>query len=169
MKFPTFALASIVGASSLLGVALIACSDSDGVNQTTDASVDSSSSQATVDDENRIPCAPRAVLQTVCQQCHTRPTKNGAPFPLQRLSDIMQTRDGELIRDDMIAQLESGRMPLSPVTISATDKATLLTWLHSGAPATEATDCTGDAGSDASTPDAGSDGGTDAGNDSAGW
>src|SRR5262245_46344655 len=46
--------------------------------------------RAIPDDESGIPCAARAVLQTVCQQCHARPhLLHGAPFPLVRRSDIL--------------------------------------------------------------------------------
>src|SRR5687767_162779 len=62
------------------------------------------------DDETDIPCAARYVLQTVCQQCHTQPPANGAPFPLQTRSDVLAEYGGMVIRDDMIEQLEAERM-----------------------------------------------------------
>lgn len=87
------------------------------------------------DDADTIPCAPRLALQTVCQQCHTDPPLNGAPFPLIRRSDIVrQTDDGE-VRLLMIDQLEVGRMPLWPTTIEYNAREALLDWLHAGAPA----------------------------------
>ncbi len=86
-----------------------------------------------VDDSNLIPCAPRRVLQTVCQQCHTQPPQNGAPFPLVTRSNVVRsTADGQ-IRELMIQQIEAGRMPLNPVTIEAGDRAILLEWLRDGA------------------------------------
>ena len=164
MKVRSLALMSILGVSSLLGLGVVACSssDDDGATQADAAGVDQAAQQAQIDDSNEIPCAPRLVLQTICQQCHTRPTKNSAPFPLQRLSDVLALYDGQVIRDDMIAELEANRMPLPPVTIEPADKATLLSWLRSGAPSVEATSCTDtdagdDAGDDASDLDGGSD------------
>lgn len=104
-------------------------------------------------DEDQIPCAPRAVLKAVCQQCHTRPATSGAPFPLQGHSDVLRTYGGSVIRELMIEQLEAERMPLSPVTIESEDRATLLTWLRAGAPAVPAQSCATDGGAsfDAST------------------
>ena len=96
---------------------------------------------AGIDDSLQIPCEPRAVLKAICQQCHTRPLKNGAPFPLQRLSDVNSVHLGRLTRLDMIDDLNAGRMPLFPVTISATDKRTLLDWLNDGAPGVSPRSC----------------------------
>ena len=165
MKVRSVALTSILGVSSLFGLALGACSSAaDDVVAGKDASIDQATQQAQIDDANEIPCAPRLVLQTVCQQCHTRPMKSSAPFPLQRLSDVQALYDGQIIRDDMIADLEAGRMPLPPVTITASDKATLLGWLKDGTPSVAATSCSdsdaGDAGDAGAAPD---DGGSDAG------
>jgi hypothetical protein len=104
-------------------------------------------------DSNEIPCPPRRVLTTICQQCHTRPeTKNGAPFPLVYRSDIIVKRgaSGTLIRELMVAQLKAGTMPYPPVTITETDKATLLSWLSAGAFPVEPQECN-------SSPDASTD------------
>jgi hypothetical protein len=101
-------------------------------------------------DEADIPCAPRHVLQTICQQCHTNPQKNGAPFPLINRSDIVEhVYYGVVVRELMIQELTAGRMPLAPVTISDEDKATLLGWLNGGAPAEHQDHCDDDAGLDA--------------------
>lgn len=114
-------------------------------------------------DEADIPCAPRHVLQTICQRCHTRPMKNGAPFPLINRSDIVvHSYGGVAVRELMIEEVTSGRMPLSPVTIGADEKATLLAWLHAGAPAEPNVTCDGgvtvvgeaDADAEAETEDA---------------
>ena len=96
-----------------------------------------------VDDSNFIPCAPRRVLQTVCQKCHSKPPQNGAPFPLVTHSNIVRaTPDGE-IRELMIAQIEARRMPLTPETIEEGDRTILLEWLRDGAlPLTEPRSCT---------------------------
>lgn len=106
-------------------------------------------------DEADIPCAPRHVLQTICQQCHTKPQKNGAPFPLINRSDVVDNvYGGVVVRELMIEMVEAGRMPLSPVTISDDDKATLLAWLHAGAPIDHHETCEVDAGSVASDAEA---------------
>ena len=95
-----------------------------------------------VDDSNLIPCAPRAILQNVCQKCHTKPPQNGAPFPLVTRSNIVRvTSDGQ-IRELMIQQLETRRMPLAPVTIDDGSRTILLEWLKDGAvPLSEPRSC----------------------------
>ncbi len=136
-----------------------ACSTGDVVTAPDAGLLDVSVQDARVD-ENEIPCGPRIVLQAICQECHTRPTKNGAPFPLVNRSDVFAPRAGTVVRLMMIEQLEAGRMPLSPVTINAEDKKTLLEWLESGAPAVSPRRCepdAEDAGSDAEVTDAGAD------------
>lgn len=127
----------------IVGAAVAACSSDN--TPTGDAGVDAG---VVVNDANQIPCAPRQVLQTICQQCHTRPMKNGAPFPLINRSDILATRDKQIIRDLMIQQVESGRMPLKPVTIDDASRQALLEWLKAGAPAVSPQTCE-DAGTDA--------------------
>lgn len=111
-------------------------------------------------DANEIPCEPRAVLHTICQQCHANPPLNGAPFPLVNRSDLFALRSGSVVRDLMIEEVEAGRMPLAPVTITAADRKTLLDWLKAGAPSVSPRSCEPagptDAGSDA---DAAGDGG----------
>lgn len=93
------------------------------------------------DDADEIPCAPRRVLVKVCQQCHTRPTVNGAPFPLQRRSDLFATYGEVEIRDLMVEEITARRMPLAPVTIETSDRETLLVWLENGAPAAAPSNC----------------------------
>ena len=91
--------------------------------------------QVELDDTNLIPCAPRQVLQTVCQKCHSKPPQSGAPFPLVTRSNVVRaTPDGQ-IRELMIQQIEAGRMPLTPVTIDDGSRAILLEWLKDGATA----------------------------------
>ncbi len=126
-----------------IGAAIAACSSEK--TTTVDAGTDAG---VVINDANEIPCAPRAALETVCQQCHTRPMKNGAPFPLINRSDILAMRDMSVIRDLMVQQLEAGRMPLRPVTIDDASKAALLEWLKAGAPAVAPQSCE-DAGVDA--------------------
>lgn len=81
-----------------------------------------------------LPCEPRRVLEAVCQQCHSDPPKNGAPFALRDLADITDWRDDRQVSTLMIAVLERRRMPLPPVTITDADRDVLLDWLRAGAP-----------------------------------
>jgi len=111
-----------------------------------------------------IPCAPRRVLETVCQRCHSDPTLNGAPFPLVGRSDIMTKRWGVVVRELMIEELDARRMPLAPVTIEPEDRDVLLAWLRAGAPAATTRVCAAsppeDAGDDAETDAGPADGAT---------
>ena len=109
-------------------------------------------------DANEIPCGPRRILETICQQCHTRPPLNGAPFPLVNRSDILTLREGRPIREIMIEQIEFEKMPLAPVTMTSQQRAILVKWLRDGAPAVEAQACL-------PTEDGGSDSGVDSGFD----
>lgn len=116
------------------------------------------STQTLRQDANEIPCEPRHVLQTICQQCHTRPPRNGAPFSLVNRSDILDSRSGRIIRELMIEQLEVRRMPLAPVKISDESRTILLEWLRAGAPAVSPQTCpepssSKDAGVDADASD----------------
>jgi hypothetical protein len=133
----------------------VACSDSpeapDDAGTAPDATV------APREDADEIPCEPRRVLQTVCQRCHARPAQNGAPFALVTRSDVLASYAGSVIRELMIQEVEAGRMPLPPVTISPADREILLGWLRAGAPAVPARSCD-DAGGSA-RDDGGPDGG----------
>lgn len=140
----------------------IACASSrDTVAKPTGSTGDASDGLLRRDDSMEIPCEPRRVLTSICQQCHTRPeTKNGAPFPLEWRSDVLATYGGVAIRELMVEQLGAGRMPLAPVTMDSTDRETLLAWLQAGAPAVTATACIdsgaeSDAGDGSDSSDAG--------------
>lgn len=101
------------------------------------------------EDESEIPCAPRRVLQTVCQRCHMSPMQNGAPFPLVNRSDVVErTYGNRVVRDVMLEEVKAGRMPLRPVEIGIEDKEVLIRWLEDGAPAVPSDTCL-DAGADA--------------------
>jgi hypothetical protein len=143
-------------AIAVLSVAALfgACSEDGGQTPGPDAGKDAVDELR--QDANEIPCGPRIVLQSICQQCHTRPTRNGAPFSLVNRSDILAATRGSVIRQLMIEQLEARRMPLSPVTITDDQRNTLLGWLKEGAPAVSPQDCPSDAG-------LGADGDVDAG------
>ncbi len=91
----------------------------------------------------QVPCDARRVLQNVCQQCHSNPTRNSAPFPLVTYDDTQVVASGEPLWHYMRIVVQSGVMPLPPVQISATDRQTLSKWLNAGAPAATAGDtCT---------------------------
>lgn len=124
--------------SLVVGVAAFACSPSP--SRTISERADGSA-QAVREDALEIPCEPRSVLQTVCQQCHSLPPKNGAPFALVRRSDVIGVRSGVVVRELMIQQLEAHRMPLTPVTIDPEARTVLLDWLRAGAPAVTPSEC----------------------------
>lgn len=147
----------------------IACASSrDTVARPAGSTGDASDGLSRRDDSMEIPCEPRRILTTICEQCHTRPeTKNGAPFPLQWRSDVLATYGGVAIRELMVEQISAGRMPLAPVTMDPKDRETLLAWLEAGAPAIIATACI-DAGAESDAGDAATvaNGADDAGEDS---
>jgi len=122
---------------TLLNVLVVACGESSPSSSGNAGPVDGpvQDSASGPDDTNEIPCAARRVLQQTCQQCHSRPPKNDAPFPLVRRSDVLRRgRNGNTVRELMIVELESGAMPLAPVTMTAEARATLLSWARDGAP-----------------------------------
>jgi hypothetical protein len=101
-----------------------------------------------------VPCDPNRVLQTVCQQCHTDPPRNSAPFPLVSYHDTQVVLSGNPIWVHMRNAVENGIMPLPPVTIDPASRDTLLRWLDAGAPARTASDVCSDPNAD---PDSGVD------------
>jgi hypothetical protein len=139
-----------------------ACASNTGASSGGSAPVDAAVAILPADSDT-IPCEPRAVLMTVCQRCHTRPPRRGAPFSLVNRSDIVRIGPSGQIRVLMIEQLEARRMPLSPETIDDDSRAVLLDWLRAGAPAVPPTSCL-DGGLDDGGLDAlGGDGLADAG------
>lgn len=98
-------------------------------------------SAVSLSSEREIPCGPRAVLALVCQQCHSSPTRSGAPYALVSIEDVRQERDGEPTSSAMLALVEQRRMPLSPVTITDEQRSVLLDWLRSGAPTVTPREC----------------------------
>lgn len=140
---------SMLSVMTCFTLVVSACSSgSDGVADAGDASVEAAA-PVLAEDADMIPCGPRAVLQAICQTCHSRPPREGAPFPLVTRSNIVGTAaDGRQLRELMIEQLEAKRMPLPPVTIEDDRRAVLLDWLRAGAPAIAAQECS-DAGAPA--------------------
>jgi hypothetical protein len=102
------------------------------------------SSQVTSHPTQFIPCDAQRVLDNVCQQCHTNPPKNSAPFPLVNYQDTHVVYSGNPIWVHMRNAVESGVMPLPPVQIDAPSRDALLRWLNAGAPARTATDVCSD-------------------------
>lgn len=99
----------------------------------------------------QIPCDATRVLKSVCQQCHTAPPRNSAPFPLVTYDDTQVVASGKPIWRYMLTALQNGLMPLPPVQIALADRDALIRWLNAGAPPRVTTnDCSEqDAGSDA--------------------
>lgn len=87
-----------------------------------------------------IPCNPKRVLELVCQQCHTAPLRNMAPFPLLTYADTQAVVSGKPIWGYMQKVLVGRMMPLPPVQIEPADRAVLLGWLEAGAPPRLASD-----------------------------
>src|SRR5512140_3441577 len=78
--------------------------------------------------DQELPCDVKHVLETVCQKCHASPPQNQAPFPLVTYADTHTDVSGRPLWNYMQSALESGRMPLPPVDLSAADRAVLLDW-----------------------------------------
>jgi hypothetical protein len=81
-----------------------------------------------------IPCAPRAVLQAVCHNCHTDPPRNGAPFSQLTYQDVDADLDGEPVWSRMQRAVRGGRMPLDPYALNDEQARVLLEWLDAEAP-----------------------------------
>lgn len=116
-------VSSFVLASAL---ALIACTNGGGENR--------DAGSARLVRAGEIPCAPRAVLKAVCQNCHTDPPRNGAPFSQLTYQDIDAELDGEPVFSRMRRAIRDGRMPLDPYTLTAEQERILLEWLDADAP-----------------------------------
>jgi hypothetical protein len=106
--------------------ALVACSSGGGENR--------DAGSARLVRAGEIPCAPRAVLQAVCQNCHTDPPRNGAPFSQLTYQDIDAELDGETVWSRMRRAVRDGRMPLAPYELTAEQSTVLLEWLDADAP-----------------------------------
>jgi len=85
-----------------------------------------------------IPCEAEQVLRDVCRQCHGSPPVQGAPFPLVTWEDTHALYYDKPIWQLMKNAVETGYMPLAPVTMTPEQKASLLGWLDAGAARAEA-------------------------------
>jgi hypothetical protein len=101
-----------------------------------------------------VPCDANRVLQSVCQQCHTDPPRNSAPFPLVTYQDTQVVLSGNPLWVHMRNAVDNGIMPLPPVMIDPAARDALLRWLYAGAPARTASDVCSDPNVD---PDGGVD------------
>lgn len=110
----------------LLVSTLIACSNGGGENR--------DAGSARLVRAGEIPCAHRAVLQSVCHQCHGDPPRNGAPFSQLTYQDIDSDLDGEAVWSRMRRAVRDGRMPLDPYTLTEEQQRVLLEWLDAEAP-----------------------------------
>ncbi len=128
---PTSLLARATAISACLGsLGLAACTAKSGAP----------SPVASVSSGLEVPCGARRVLENVCQQCHSSPTRNSAPFPLVTYDDTHAMASGEPLWHYMRIVVQSGVMPLPPVQLAAAERDTLLRWLNAGAPARTASD-----------------------------
>ena len=96
-----------------------------------------------------LPCEVDTVLESVCQNCHSAPPKNGAPFPLvtgtdtRRPYSALPTYDhtpvwqvmGDAVAADVMPPPKSG------VLLAPAQKAVLLDWVDAGAPEGDAAVC----------------------------
>ncbi len=74
-----------------------------------------------------VPCDVSAVFANVCQNCHSEPPTNDAPFALvsyQNIKSEAAAIDGAV---------STGQMPKAPYSLSVAEKMTLLSWIEAGA------------------------------------
>ena len=110
----------------LFSIALVGC---------TSASVENrDAGSARLVRAGEVPCAPRAVLDAVCRNCHADPPRNGAPFSQMTYQDIDAELEGEPVWSRMRRAIRDGRMPLEPYTLTPEQERVLLEWLDADAP-----------------------------------
>ena len=76
------------------------------------------------------------IVATRCQQCHTNPPSNGAPFPLVDYQDTLLEVSGQRVYDRMAARVASTGSPMPPAPsapLSARDQSLFDAWARSGA------------------------------------
>jgi uncharacterized membrane protein len=83
----------------------------------------------------QLPCEVERVLRARCQECHTAPPKNGAPFPLLTYANTQADYFGKPIYERMRVAIDTDFMPLAPrEKLSDADRAVMLEWIDAGAP-----------------------------------
>lgn len=104
--------------------------------------------------EGELPCDVDRILSTVCQYCHTRPPRNGAPFSLVTYGDTQVIVDGRPVVSYVAAAVASGRMPLAPMSLTEQERTLLVEWASRGGPRREGSCTTKDAGAEEDAADA---------------
>jgi hypothetical protein len=84
-----------------------------------------------------------------CTSCHTDPTMGGAPMSLATRNDFaVNAKDGTPLAQKILARVQDANNPMPPQStgrsmMSATDLATLKSWIDSGMPGVAGNSCTG--------------------------
>jgi hypothetical protein len=88
------------------------------------------------------PCEVEDVIVAKCQRCHNDPQENDAPFPLLTWEDTRRSYGLVLVYEAMLPAIETDFMPLTQLDLEPPvepltpgEKALLLDWLQSDAPA----------------------------------
>jgi mono/diheme cytochrome c family protein len=87
-----------------------------------------------------LPCDVSAILQSNCTICHGTPLSGGAPFALTSYADLaaMSKQDpGQTVAQRVLARITDTTAPMPPfpaAPLSASDIATIQSWVSSGAP-----------------------------------
>jgi hypothetical protein len=130
------------------GLAVLGCADHDADTEREGGPIPEYDSGAMPDDAGGVElgavtwCQASAVLESVCQRCHTDPPVNNAPFPLVTYENTQaQYYTSELkIYEVMERVVSSNLMPLRPAalmppveSLTCKEKSTLLGWLAQGA------------------------------------
>lgn len=128
--------------------ALIGCADHEASTEREGGPIPEYDSGAMPNDAGEVEvgevtwCQASAVLESVCQRCHTDPPENNAPFPLVTYDDTQAPYyTTELqIWEVMQTAVSSGFMPMRPAALmppveplTCEEKSTLLGWLEQGA------------------------------------
>ena len=120
----------LVLAAALVTGMWMGCGDA----ATEDGPVDLDAGADTTSTE-RLPCDVETVLVQRCQECHTAPPANDAPFPLLTYADTRADYFGDPIYERMRTAIETDFMPLDPrEKLPPDERATVLDWIADGAP-----------------------------------
>jgi hypothetical protein len=147
-----------LGLVSIIGVAVVACSDDPDVSRrggpipSTDGGTASTGGGASGAPVNW--CDALVVIKAKCQRCHQDPLRNGAPMPLLTYDDTQGPWSStQVVHDVMLDVVSRDIMPyvalndppssvMPPVEpLTAAEKATLVGWLEQGALPVGGTDC----------------------------
>jgi len=122
---------------------------------------------ATVTGSTPLPCDVTAVLQSHCQGCHGATTTNAAPMSLVTWEELHapvlpdqyspDATPGEEVYQMVESRIHDTRNPMPPppnAALSASDLATLDSWIAAGAPKTDGVTCTASDDGGPGVPDA---------------